>query len=74
METLTAPLRVGQCLPGTEVFLLELESWPGVEMALVCSSQLSHPSFVLLGPVCPSRHLEEIKSKRLRAEGVKGGS
>lgn len=56
------------------MFLLELESWPGVEMALVCSSQLSHPSFVLPGPVCPSRHLEEIESKRLRAEGVKGGS
>lgn len=72
METLTAPLRVGKCLSGMGVFLLELESCPVVEMTLVCSSQPSQPSLVFLGPVCPSRHLEEIGSKRLRAEGVKG--
>lgn len=59
-------------LVGTGVLLLELESWLVVEMTLVCSSQLSHPSFVLLGPVCPSRHLEEMGSKRLRTEGVRG--
>ena len=73
METLAAPLRVGKRLSGTGVLLLELDRCPVVEMALVCSSQLSHASFVLLGPVCHSRHLGEIGSKRLRAEGVKGG-
>lgn len=62
------PTQSGQVHVGNGSVSLELESWPMV-MMLVCCSQLSHPSCVLLGPVCPA---DTWKTLGVRDRGRRG--